>query len=245
MTKSDPEDNGQVALIHGGTSLGRAVALEMARAGVKIALYDPHGGAPAVRDEVQSAGGEAVALRAAAGDSEAEAEALVAEAVEALGRLDTLIHIFIPDVEASPERIANYPSALLARGLAAARVMSAAGAPGTIINHCPLPAAYAGTRIDAYMPVVKGAITGVTRSLCRLLGSEGIRANCIQSGLIDVPEFKAIASPRVLEVKVPLGRWGRAEDFAKLVAFLALRKTYITGQTIIIDGGLTAGLTGT
>ena len=104
---------------------------------------------------------------------------------------------------------------------------------------------YAGTRLDGFMPIMKGAIMGLTRSLCRTLGSDGIRATCIQSGLIDAPEFRAIASPQVLQVKVPLGRWGRVDDFAKLACFLALKKTYITGQTIILDGGLTAGITGT
>lgn len=241
----DPDSNGKGALVHGGTSLGKAVALELAKAGVRIALYDPSGDSVQTRDEVQAAGGEAHMLSGTGDEGDAAEAALVAEAVAALGRLDVLINVFIPDTNADLSRISGYAVALMSRCLAAAQAMTAAGAQGAIVNHCPLPSMYAGTRLDGFMPIMKGAITGVTRSICRTQGTAGIRANCVQSGLIEAPEFRAIASPEVLQVKVPLGRWGRAEDFAKLVCFLALKKTYITGQSIILDGGLTAGITGT
>jgi NAD(P)-dependent dehydrogenase (short-subunit alcohol dehydrogenase family) len=242
----DPDGNGKGALVHGGTSLGRAVALELAKAGVRIALYDPGRDSSQTRDEVQAAGGEAHVLNGTGAASDAAEAALVAEAVAALGRLDVLINVFVPDTNADLNRLAGYSVALMARCLAAAKAMTAAGVKeGAIVNHCPLPSMYAGTRLEGFMPIMKGSITGVNRSLCRTLGNDGIRANCVQSGLIEAPEFRAIASPEVLQVKVPLGRWGRVEDFAKLVCFLALKKTYITGQSIVLDGGLTAGITGT
>jgi NAD(P)-dependent dehydrogenase (short-subunit alcohol dehydrogenase family) len=241
----DPDRIGKGALIHGGTSLGRALALELAKQGVKIALYDPGGESTQAQDEVRAGGGEAFALTGPGAEGDAAEAALIAEAVAALGRLDILVNIFVPNPDADPTRIVGYSVALMARCLAAARAMTAAGVQGTIVNHCPLPSMYAGTRIDGLMPIMKGSITGATRSLCRSLGSDGIRAICIQSGLIDAPEFKAIASPEVLQLKVPLGRWGRVDDFAKLASFLALKKTYITGQSIILDGGLTAGITAT
>ena len=53
----DPDGNGKGALVHGGTSLGRAVALELAKEGVRIALYDPGGDSAQARDEVRAAGG--------------------------------------------------------------------------------------------------------------------------------------------------------------------------------------------
>lgn len=241
----DPDSNGKGALVHGGTSLGRAVALELAKEGVRIALYDPGGNSVQARDDVRAAGGEAHALNGPGSEGDAAEAALMTEAVAALGRLDVVINVFVPDPDADLNRIAGYSVALMARCLAAAQAMTAAGVQGAIVNHCPLPSMYAGTRLDGFMPIMKGAIMGLTRSLCRTLGSDGIRATCIQSGLIDAPEFRAIASPQVLQVKVPLGRWGRVDDFAKLACFLALKKTYITGQTIILDGGLTAGITGT
>jgi 3-oxoacyl-[acyl-carrier protein] reductase len=95
------------------------------------------------------------------------------------------------------------------------------------------------------MSTLKGAVTGVTRTLCRKFGRDGVRVNCVQTGLIDLPEAREFIGPELQAVKVPIGRWGRAEDVAKLVAFLALKNRYMTGQVVIIDGGLTAGLTGT
>jgi NAD(P)-dependent dehydrogenase (short-subunit alcohol dehydrogenase family) len=95
------------------------------------------------------------------------------------------------------------------------------------------------------MPILKGAVTGVTRLLCRKLGPDSVRVNTIQTGLLDLPETRSAANCEVLKLKPPVGRWGTAQDFAKLVGFLALRNSYMTGQAVILDGGMTAGNTGT
>jgi NAD(P)-dependent dehydrogenase (short-subunit alcohol dehydrogenase family) len=116
--------------------------------------------------------------------------------------------------------------------------------PGVIVNHCFLPSMYAGTEIGNYFPMLKGAVTGLTRGLCRRYGKDGIRVNTVMTGLIDMPETRAMASPEVKAAKVPVGRWGTPAEIAKFVAFVALKCTYISGQCLIVDGGLTSGTTG-
>jgi 3-oxoacyl-[acyl-carrier protein] reductase len=237
---------GSTALIHGGGStLGQAVALELARRKLRIALSDQASSALSeVLRAVQDAGGDAVRLAEPEPGLDRE-EAIVRGAIEKLGGLDVLINVLVPTPETDPRSLGDYPGALLTRCLAAANAMSAAGKKGTIVNHCFLPAMYAGTKFDPYMPAIKGSITGVTRTLCRQFGKAGIRVNCVQTGLLDMPETKAVASPEVLKVKVPVGRWATCAEVAKMMTFLALDNGYISGQCIILDGGLTAGITGT
>jgi enoyl-[acyl-carrier-protein] reductase (NADH) len=162
-----------------------------------------------------------------------------------LGRVDMVMSLFLPSPTMEPEALLCYPHVLLERGLAAGKFFSASGEGGAILHHCFLPSLYAGTKFDDYLPLLRGSITGVTRTLCRAFGKDGVRVNVVQSGLIDLPELKGFISSQVMDVLPPVGRWGTASEVAKLMVFLALRATYISGQTIVIDGGVTSGITGT
>lgn len=233
-------------LIHGGgSSLGQAVALELVRAGATIGVYDP-GVDPAVlerlRDEAQGASGDVRPIHCP--DRE-DAAALIAAAADQMEGIAALVNLFIPDPRAGSGPLAAYPAALLERGLAAARVIAGTTSHGAIVNHCFMPSMYVGTALEDSMSALKGAVTGVTRALCRKFGRDGVRVHCVQTGLLDLPEVQEFTSPELRAVKVPIGRWGRAEDVAKLVAFLVLRNRYMTGQVVILDGGLTSGQTGT
>ncbi len=87
----------------------------------------------------------------------------------------------------------------------------------------------------------KSALNGFTKSLAKELGSRNITVNCIAPGFIetDMTSFLEEDAKQRIEETIPLGRLGKAEDIAKLVAFLASDEaSYITGQTISIDGGL-------
>jgi 3-oxoacyl-[acyl-carrier protein] reductase len=239
-------ENARAALVHGcGSTLGRAVVVELARRKVRMALADSASLAAAVsqtREAAQAAGADAVVL----GGSGAPEESLVQAAADQLGGTpDVLINVFVPRPEADPKDLYAYPATLLERCLAAGRAMAAAGKRGTIVNHSFLPAMYAGSKFDPHLPALKGAITGVTRTLCREFGRAGIRVNNVQTGLLDIPETKAVASEMVLKVKVPVGRWATPAEVAKLMTFLALDNGYISGQCLIMDGGLTAGITST
>ena len=247
MTTTNP--GGSTALIHGaGSTLGQAVVLEFARRKLRVALCDDRTPASStlsqVQRAVQDAGGDALTMIEPQPGPDSD-EAVVRLAIDKLGGLDVLINVLVPNTETDAKALGDYPAALLARCLAAANSMAATGKKGTIVNHCFLPAMYAGSKFDPYMPALKGSITGVTRTLCRQFGKAGIRVNCVQTGLLDTPETKAIASPEVLKVKVPVGRWATCAEVAKMMAFLALDNGYISGQCIILDGGLTAGITGT
>ena len=87
----------------------------------------------------------------------------------------------------------------------------------------------------------KSALNGFTKSLAKELGSRSITVNCVAPGFIetDMTSFLEEDAKQQIEETIPLGRLGKAEDIAKLVAFLASDEaSYITGQTISIDGGL-------
>ena len=233
----------RVALINGaGSSLGKAVALELSRAGMALALFDgtrPSTDRGELAAAVRAIDGEVVVLGNGGG------EVPVKAACEAFGRLDCLVNLLVPTPEMDPGQVYRAPLLLLSAGFAAAEALNETAPGSAIVNHCFLPSAFAGTRFEDCMPAVRGAMTGITRTLCRRLGARGITVNCIQTGLIEMPEMRAQATAKVLAQKVPVGRWGTPADVAKLATFLATRNRYWTGQSIILDGGLTSGISGT
>ena len=87
----------------------------------------------------------------------------------------------------------------------------------------------------------KSALNGFTKSLAKELGSRNITVNCVAPGYVDtdMTSFLDEDAKKQIEESIPLGRIGNGKDIAKLVAFLASDEaSYITGQTISIDGGL-------
>jgi NAD(P)-dependent dehydrogenase (short-subunit alcohol dehydrogenase family) len=247
------ENSPLVALIHGADStLGRAVALELARHNVLLLLAGAdvlNDSVLAIESELSTNGVRAVALDdprdAPVPEGMTPEKLLVTRAADVFGRLDALINLFVPVSSTTVQFFHEYPARLLDRGLEAARLITSFTGRGSIVNHCIMPAMFAGTCLEQEMPMLKGAITGVTRTLCRKFGPQGLRANTVQTGLIDMPEARSLASPKVAGIKPPVGRWGTPEEVAKFVAFLVVRNGYMTGQAVIMDGGMTAGITGT
>lgn len=242
-----------VALIHGADStLGRAVALELSRRNVLLVLaaaQNTNGCISALESELSRQGAHVIALdgngQQPASD-EASAESLLVErAGKAFGRLDALVNLCVPESASSTPFLRDYPTRLLDRAVAASHLIISSSKRPSVVNHCFMPAMYAGTCLEQEMPMLKGAVTGVTRTLCRKFGPQGLRVNTVQTGFIDMPETKSVASPQVLALKPPVGRWGTPEEVAKLIAFFVVRNGYMTGQAVIMDGGLTAGITGT
>ena len=90
----------------------------------------------------------------------------------------------------------------------------------------------------------KAGLVGLTRSLAARLGPLGIRANAIFPGYIDTPMLASVASPEVRERQVAssvLGRIGQPEEIARVARFLLSDDaTFVTGQAIVVDGGVTA-----
>ncbi len=141
--------------------------------------------------------------------------------------------------------VASYPQHLLEHSIASAGKLIAAHPSGAIVNFCFLPAIYVGTELEDHTSNLRGGLTGVTRTICRKYGKQGLRSACVQGGLIEMPETTAWVSDTVKEVQVPTRRWANCNEVAKFMAFLAIDSTYTTGQTMVIDGGLTSGITGT
>jgi NAD(P)-dependent dehydrogenase (short-subunit alcohol dehydrogenase family) len=233
-------DAEQRALIVGGTSLTLAVAVEFARRGIPSAIVDDGTfDVDQVQEAARQTGGLVHVL-----DQTVDGQVLVQRAAEVLEGLTSLVNICLPNPNDRLTTIMGYSEQLLVRNLSAVNCMSASGG-GSIVNHCALPIMYAGGELEDYISSLRGAITGVVRTIARKYGRQNIRCVGVQTGMLDLPEVHAWASEAVKAVEVPVKRWGTPVECAKLVAFLAIDATYITGQTLILDGGMTAGLSGT
>jgi 3-oxoacyl-[acyl-carrier protein] reductase len=93
---------------------------------------------------------------------------------------------------------------------------------------------------------IRPGVTGYAKSLARELGPQGVTVNCVAPGRIDTPRLEQLypSGPGEEDLKaIPLGRWGTAQEFGDVACFLASdRARYVTGTTVVVDGGLTRGL---
>jgi NAD(P)-dependent dehydrogenase (short-subunit alcohol dehydrogenase family) len=239
---------GQVALVTGGAvRLGRAIALALAREGCHVGLHY-HRSAKAAREtvrELSALGVEAGAFRADVSRPE-EARRLVQETVRHFGRLDVLVNnagIFFrtPLLKTTPAQWDR----LLAVNLrgpflvsqAAARAMRQAGR-GRIINIADVGGIHAW---PSYIPycVSKAGLLMLTRGLALALAPR-VQVNCVAPGAVLLPEGAPSALRQRLRREVPMGREGDPEDVAAAVIFFATCPSYITGQVLCVDGGVTA-----
>lgn len=247
---------GRTAVVTGGSrGIGRAIARALAEQGADVAITSRQGGpeAEAFVAEARGIGRRAWSFRHDAGDVAATA-AFAALAWDETGGIDVLVNnagiaFFEPYDAITPDRWRRVMAVnvegpfFLAQEIA--KRMIAAGAGGRIINVSSTNA-LVGEAGLAHYNASKGAIEMVTRSLAIELGRHGITVNSINPGLIDTEiggDFTANAAfRRHSEAQIPLGhRWGSPEDCAGAVAFLASAAGgYITGQHIVIDGGLIA-----
>ena len=157
-----------------------------------------------------------------------------------------VFNLWYPDpTDTNLSRIWTYPQELLEQGFSLGASMAQEHDSAAIINFAFLPAIYIDTPLENSVSSLRGSITGATRTLARRFGKQGLRVTGVQAGLIDIPETQGWVSDKVKSVPVPSKRWANAEEVAKLLIFLASDSMYITGQSVIIDGGLTAGISGT
>ena len=241
---------GKVALVTGGSrGLGAAIAKRLAADGAAIALTytsSPDKAAAVVR-EIEAAGGRALAIQADSADPVA-VQASVNEAVKTLGRLDILVNnagiLAIAPIDQLTLADYDRVMAVNVRAVFVASKAAAAHLPagGRIINIGSVNAdsmPFAGGSIYA---LSKSALVGFTRGLARDLGPRGITVNNVQPGPVDTdlnPAHSAFADS--LKKIMALGRYGRAEEVAGLVSYLAGPDGgYVTGASLTIDGGFDA-----
>jgi 3-oxoacyl-[acyl-carrier protein] reductase len=241
---------GKVALITGGSrGIGAAIARRLAHDGAAVAIT--YASAEQKADEVaraiESAGGRAVAIRADSGDPGAVKNA-VAETVRTLGRLDVLVNnagiaVVAPldqfSLDDFDRMVAVNVRAVFVAVQKASRHMSEGGRIITIgsVNADRIP--FAGGGVYA---MTKAAVAGLTRGLARDLGPRGITVNNVQPGPIDT-DMNPADGPLAEAMKgwTALGRYGRGEEIAAMVAYLAGPEAgFVTGASLTIDGGYAA-----
>jgi NAD(P)-dependent dehydrogenase (short-subunit alcohol dehydrogenase family) len=246
--------DGKVALISGtGRGMGRAAALEFAARGAAVFGCDLDAALSAETVAlVRAAGGAMDALAPVDLASADGAKAWVTAAVERFGGVDVLYNNASalrngPLMELTDDEwhftIKNELDLVWYSVRAAWPELVRRGG-GSIVNVASI-AAKLGARFVGQVPhgSAKGGVLAMTKHLCAAGGEHGIRANVILPGLIYTPETARFIDdpdgplPGIL-AKIPLGRYGRADEVAKLAAFLASDDAaFITGAEIAIDGG--------
>ena len=240
---------GKVAVVTGASrGIGKAVALELAGQGARIVASARNLGLlEALVAEIRSAGGEAVAV---AGDISAAADAdqLIASAVEAYGRVDILVNnagitrdgllLRMKDEDWDAVLDTNLKGAFLCIR-AAARVMTRQKS-GRIINLSSVVGEMGNAGQVNYC-ASKAGLLGLTKATAKELARRNVTVNAITPGFIltDMTDGLSEKAREALIAQIPLGRLGSAADVAHGVAFLASEQAaYITGQVLGINGGM-------
>lgn len=242
---------GRVALVTGGSrGIGAAIARELAEDGARVAVsyVTSPDKANALVKELQGKGVKAAAFQADQADAAQVAE-LVRKTVAHFGRLDILVNnagVFItgPVGEVTAEDVARQfainVGGVNAAVREAAKVMNDGGRIISIGSMGGTSSPWPG--ISDYS-ATKAAVAAYTRGWARDLGSRGITVNVLEPGPIDTDMNRDDERDFVKLVKggTALGRYGKPEEVAATVAFLASDKaSYITGATIAVDGGYNA-----
>jgi len=241
---------GSVALVTGAArNIGRAIALELARAGAAVVVNakTAHAEARALVAEIEAHGGSAAAVLADVTDPSA-VERLIGEAIERFGRLDVLVNNAALRDEASFEEMSFAQwRAVIDVVLDGAFLCTQAALPhvrgsghGSIVNIGGLTA-HTGAPRRAHVVTAKAGIVGFTRALAHELSGEGITVNCVVPGLIDTARAGALPSHRAGKATL-VGRNGTPEDVAATVRWLVgPAARFVTGQTIHVNGGAYLG----
>ena len=240
----------KVALIQGGSrGIGAAIAKRLAHEGAAVAITyisSPDKAAEVVRS-IEASGGRALAIQADSSDADAVRRA-VSQTVEHFGRIDVLVNnagvlAIAPIEEFSLDdfdrTVAVNVRSVFVASQEAARHMTAGGRIITIGSTNAERMPFAGGSVYA---MSKSAIVGLTRGMARDLGPRGITVNNVQPGPVDTdmnPENSEFADS--LKSLMAVGRYGRAEEIAAFVAYLAGPEAgYVTGASLTIDGGFAA-----
>ena len=256
------ELEGQVAVVTGaGRGMGRAISLQLAEAGAKVAVSDIN--AAAVEDTsiaMKSLGRESLALPADMGEV-ADIDRLVAQAKAAFGRIDIMVnnagvtrYLSIMDIR---EADWDWMHRVNAKGVffgmqRAAQEMIDQGGGGRIINIASIAGkGYSGTSNAAYA-ASKGAVLSMTMIAAHQLGQYGINVNAIcpgstltdmaaeiMAGRIESSGMTQAELEQARDARIPIGRANEPEDIAAMARFLSgPGARNITGQAFNVDGGL-------
>jgi NAD(P)-dependent dehydrogenase (short-subunit alcohol dehydrogenase family) len=248
--------DGKVALITGGASgMGMVASRLFASEGARVLLTDVADGAgEAVANEIESTGGEAAYVHADV-SNEADAKHMVDAAVERFGGLHVLYNnagVMLPDdgsVHLTDASIWDTTLAINVKGVAfgckygVPALIESGG--GSIINVASFVAWLGAATSQTAYTASKGAVLAMTREIAVEYARKGVRCNALCPGPIETPLLMELLSDEARRrrrlVHIPMGRLGQAEELAKAALFLASDdSSYMTGASLIVDGGITA-----
>lgn len=243
----------RIAIVTGGSrGIGRGIALEFAKRGASV-VVNYHANAEAantVVNEIESAGGKALAVQADVSKL-ADAERLVKTAIDHFGKLDILVNnagttrdnliALMKEDDWDVVINTNLKSAWNCAKIASRAMMRKRY--GRIVNITSV-VGIAGNGGQTNYSASKAGLIGLTKSLARELAPRQITVNAVAPGYV-YTELTANLPPAIMEQlnkSIPLERWGTAEDVAYAVAYLASDEAaYVTGQVLSVDGGMVMG----
>ncbi len=252
MTMFSLED--RVAIVTGASrGIGEAVAVRLAEAGASVVLAARKAEAlEGVAARIRERGGKALAVAAHTG-KEAEVKALVARALEAFGKIDVLVNNAATNPYFGPlldteEAAWDKTLEVNLKGYfwcarEVARHLQERSAKGSIVS----VASVAGIRAAPFQGIYgmsKAAVISMTQTLAQELGASGIRVNAIAPGLVETRLAGAIVGNDELRQRIAdrtaLGRHAQPDEIAGAALYLASdASSFVTGQVIVVDGGLT------
>jgi NAD(P)-dependent dehydrogenase (short-subunit alcohol dehydrogenase family) len=248
---------GKVALITGAAAgIGRVAAELFATEGARVVVADIVDGGEAV-DAIRAAGGEATCVTADVADNDS-VQAMVGHAVETFGRLDVLYNNagISPADDDDPtdtseetwDRVmdVNVKGVFLCCKHGIPALLDGGG--GSIVNVASFVAHLGAATPQIAYTTSKGAVLAMTREIAVIYARQGIRANALCPGPVLTPLLAKFLSDDAKRqrrlVHVPMGRFGEADEIARGALFLASdESSYMTGQSLLIDGGITAAYT--